>query len=193
MAAFGCANSLRNSGLKAWVRSSTDQLHNVALQGPKSRDILRQVIWTPPTQPTVDELGWFRFTIGRIGGFDGAPVVVSRTGYTGELGYEIFCHPKDAGTVFDAIWNAGRAAWAETDSVLKPSTCCVSRRVSSSPVTNSATRPTRSRPELASPCRSTRRTTILSAGMRCIEAAWRTRDKNSSGLRWMASEAVKPR
>jgi aminomethyltransferase len=94
-------------GLKAWVRSSTDQLHNVALQGPKSRDILRQVIWTPPTQPTVDELGWFRFTIGRIGAYDGAPVVVSRTGYTGELGYEIFCHPKDALTVFDAIWQAG--------------------------------------------------------------------------------------
>ena len=30
-------------GLKAWVRSSTDQLHNVAVQGPKSRDILREV------------------------------------------------------------------------------------------------------------------------------------------------------
>ena len=94
-------------GLKAWVRSSTDQLHNVAVQGPKSRDILRQVIWTPPAQPALEELGWFRFTIGRIGGFDGAPVVVSRTGYTGELGYEIFCHPKDALTVFDAIWQAG--------------------------------------------------------------------------------------
>lgn len=94
-------------GLKAWVRSSTDQLHNVAVQGPKSRDILREVIWTPPTQPTLEELGWFRFTIGRIGGFDGVPVVVSRTGYTGELGYEIFCHPKDALAVFDAIWQAG--------------------------------------------------------------------------------------
>jgi aminomethyltransferase len=94
-------------GLKAWVRSSTDQLHNVALQGPKSRGILQEVIWTPPTQPTVEEIGWFRFTVGRIGGFDGAPVVVSRTGYTGELGYEIFCHPKDALTVFDAIWKAG--------------------------------------------------------------------------------------
>jgi aminomethyltransferase len=94
-------------GLKAWVRSSTDQLHNVAVQGPKSRDILREIIWTPPTQPSLDELGWFRFTIGRIGGFDGAPVVVSRTGYTGELGYEVFCHPKDALTVFDAIWQAG--------------------------------------------------------------------------------------
>ena len=94
-------------GLKAWVRSSTDQLHNVAVQGPNSRDILREVIWTPPTQPALAELGWFRFTIGRIGGFDGVPVVVSRTGYTGELGYEVFCHPKDALTVFDAIWQAG--------------------------------------------------------------------------------------
>ena len=40
-------------GLKAWVRSSTDQLHNVAVQGPKSRDILREVVWTPPAQPLV--------------------------------------------------------------------------------------------------------------------------------------------
>ncbi len=94
-------------GLKAWVRSSTDQLHNVAVQGPKSREILRQVIWTPPGRPSLEELGWFRFTVGRIGAFDGAPVVVSRTGYTGELGYEVFCHPNDALTVFDAIWQAG--------------------------------------------------------------------------------------
>jgi aminomethyltransferase len=94
-------------GLKAWVRSSTDQLHNVAVQGPRSRDILREIVWTPPAQPSIDELGWFRFTIGRIGGFEGPSVVVSRTGYTGELGYEVFCHPKDAPTVFDAIWKAG--------------------------------------------------------------------------------------
>ncbi|MEZ5828132.1 MAG: DUF1989 domain-containing protein [Hyphomicrobiales bacterium] len=95
-------------GLEAWVRSSTDQLHNVAVQGPKSRDILREVIWTPPAQTALDELGWFRFTVGRIGGFEGVPVVVSRTGYTGELGYEVFCHPKDALTVFDAIAEAGK-------------------------------------------------------------------------------------
>jgi aminomethyltransferase len=94
-------------GLKAWVRSSTDQMHNIAVQGPKSRDILRQIVWTPPARATLDELGWFRFTVGRIGGFEGPSVVVSRTGYTGELGYEIFCHPKDALTVFDAVWKAG--------------------------------------------------------------------------------------
>jgi aminomethyltransferase len=95
-------------GLKVLVRSSTDQLHNLAVQGPESRDLLKKVIWTPPHQPTMQELGWFRFTIGRIGGADGVPVVVSRTGYTGELGYEVWCHPRQAGEVFDAIWEVGK-------------------------------------------------------------------------------------
>ena len=34
-------------------------------------------------------------------------MVVSRTGYSGELGYEIFCHPRDCEEVFDAVWKAG--------------------------------------------------------------------------------------
>jgi aminomethyltransferase len=94
-------------GYRAWVRSSTDQMHNIAVQGPKSRDILKEIIWTAPKQPTIAELEWFRFAVGRIGGFEGAPIVVSRTGYTGELGYEIFCHPKDALAVLDAVLKAG--------------------------------------------------------------------------------------
>lgn len=90
-------------GLKVWVRSSTDQLHNVSLQGPRSRDILRTVLVTPPHQASADELKWFRFTVGKI---DGRAVVVSRTGYTGELGYEVWCHPNNA----VAIWNTLMAA-----------------------------------------------------------------------------------
>ena len=90
-------------GLKVLARSSTDQLHNIAVQGPNSRAILRGMIWTAPTQPTIDELGWFRFAVARLGGPDGAPLVVSRTGYSGELGYEIFCHPKDANALYDAV------------------------------------------------------------------------------------------
>jgi aminomethyltransferase len=92
-------------GLKAWVRSSTDQLHNIAVQGPLSRDILKDIVVTPPHQARLDELKWFRFTIGKIAG---APVIVSRTGYTGELGYEIWCHPDQAVTVWDAVWAAGQ-------------------------------------------------------------------------------------
>ncbi|MFM8699879.1 MAG: DUF1989 domain-containing protein [Hyphomicrobiales bacterium] len=95
-------------GFKAWVRSSTDQLHNIAVQGPKSRDLLKGIIWTSPAQPSVAELEWFRFTPARIGDFEGTPIVLSRTGYTGELGYEIFCHPRDAKAVFEAVWAAGQ-------------------------------------------------------------------------------------
>jgi aminomethyltransferase len=93
-------------GLRAWIKPSTDQLHNLALQGPESREALKEIIWTPPTQPSLEELKWFRFLIGRIKTHDGIPVVVSRTGYTGELGYEIWCHPSDGEAVWDAVWSA---------------------------------------------------------------------------------------
>lgn len=90
--------------LRVWVKSSTDQLHNLSVQGPKSRDILREIVVTPPGNASMDELKWFRLTVGKI---DGLPIVVSRTGYTGELGYEVWCHPKHAVQVWDAIAKAG--------------------------------------------------------------------------------------
>jgi aminomethyltransferase len=95
-------------GLKAFVKPSTDQLHNLAVQGPASRDLLSGLIWTPKTQPGFSDLKWFRFCVGRIGDYDGIPVVVSRTGYSGELGYEVWCHPSDGVAVWDAIWAAGQ-------------------------------------------------------------------------------------
>jgi glycine cleavage system T protein (aminomethyltransferase) len=93
--------------LKVWIKPSTDQLHNIAVQGPASRDLLRELVWTPPTQTPFEDLKWFRFTVGRLRAFDGTPIVVSRTGYTGELGYELWCHPDDGPAVWDAVWEAG--------------------------------------------------------------------------------------
>lgn len=93
---------------RVWVKHSTDQLHNIAVQGPASREILDQLIWTPPTQPRFTDLTWFRFAIGRIGDHNGVPLVVSRTGYSGELGYELWVHPGDAPALWDAVWEAGR-------------------------------------------------------------------------------------
>ena len=95
-------------GLNAWVRNSTDQLHNIAVQGRHSRDILSKIFWTPPTQPTIEELPWFRLTVARVDDVSGTAVVISRTGYSGELGYEIFCHPRDAVEIFDRVWEAGQ-------------------------------------------------------------------------------------
>lgn len=97
----------KECGLDAWVKTSTEQLCNVAVQGRLSREILANILWTAPTQPTVEELPWFRFGVARLTDFNGAACVISRTGYSGELGYEVFCHPKDAQAFFDAIWAVG--------------------------------------------------------------------------------------
>jgi len=97
----------KKRNLNVHVKSSTDQLHNLQVQGPLSRDVLKEIIWTKPDQTPLEELAWFRFSMGRIGGPEGIPLVVSRTGYTGELGYEIFCHPKHASDIWDAVFEAG--------------------------------------------------------------------------------------
>ncbi len=93
---------------KVNIKNSTDQISNVSIQGPKSREILKKLIFTPPTQPSIDELEWFRFTICRVEELQGIPLIVSRTGYTGELGYEVWCHPKHASEVWDKLMEAGK-------------------------------------------------------------------------------------
>ena len=93
---------------RVWVKSSTDQLHNIAVQGPASRDLLAEIIWTPQTQPSFRDLNWFRFAIGRLGEHNGTPLLVSRTGYSGELGYELWVHPDHAPALWDAVWEAGQ-------------------------------------------------------------------------------------
>ncbi|MBP2871569.1 MULTISPECIES: DUF1989 domain-containing protein [Pseudomonas] len=95
-------------GMKVWVKSASEHIHNLAVQGPLSRELLKQMVWTPPTQPSVETLGWFRFLVGRLDGFDGCPLMISRTGYTGELGFEVWCQPEDAVQVWDRIWQLGQ-------------------------------------------------------------------------------------
>jgi len=98
----------KKKNYKVQIKNSTDQINNISLQGPNSRKILEKFIFTPPTQPSISELQWFRFTICRVKELNGIPLIVSRTGYTGELGYEIWCHPSDAPKVWDAVMEAGK-------------------------------------------------------------------------------------
>ncbi|GGB85314.1 aminomethyltransferase [Marinobacterium zhoushanense] len=95
-------------GYRVRVQESTDQLHNLAVQGPQSRALLSKIIWTPEAHTPVESLAWFHFTVGRLGGPQGIPVMVSRTGYTGELGFEVWCHPDQGAELWDAIWQAGQ-------------------------------------------------------------------------------------
>ncbi|PDS28366.1 aminomethyltransferase [Rhizobium phaseoli] len=98
----------RKSALNVSVRNSTDQLCNLAIQGRNSLKVLASIFEPVTGRPAVSELARFMFTIARNGGQNGTPVLISRTGFTGEFGFEVFCHPKDAVTVFDLIWKAGQ-------------------------------------------------------------------------------------
>ena len=88
----------------ARVRDATAQLCNLAVQGPRSRDIVSAAVRPRRGQPKVSELRRFRFLSGFVGE---AAALLSRTGYTGESGYEIFCAPPDAPGIWDAVCKAG--------------------------------------------------------------------------------------
>lgn len=94
-------------GLQVRMSDQSETLVNLAVQGPNSRDLLRRLVFTAPHVPNLDALKWFGVTVARIADRDGAPFMLSRSGYTGELGYEIFCARDDALTIWDALFEAG--------------------------------------------------------------------------------------
>lgn len=96
-------------GLNVRVRALGHKLVNLALQGPASRDILRQVVFTQPSRPALDNIKWFGFTIARLRDQDGPAMMLCRTGFTGELGYEVFCDEADALEIWDGLMQAGEA------------------------------------------------------------------------------------
>lgn len=94
-------------GLNAKVLSLGHKMPNLALQGPKSRDILREIVFTQPTRPSLENLKWFGFTIARLRDRDGPMFMLTRSGFTGELGFEIFCDVNDASEIWDGLMEAG--------------------------------------------------------------------------------------
>ena len=95
------------SGLNVWIKSLYGAMPNLAVQGPNSRELMRRICFTQPTHADIDQLRWFGSTIARLHDREGEPFQLTRTGYTGELGYEIFCHEKSALPIWDALMEAG--------------------------------------------------------------------------------------
>jgi aminomethyltransferase len=89
-------------GLDVAVEDVTARMPHLQVQGPKAREVLG-----PITEGVdVAQLRYFRFvpegvTVG------GVPVLFSRTGYSGELGFELYCRPDDASALWNAIVKAG--------------------------------------------------------------------------------------
>jgi aminomethyltransferase len=89
------------AGLDVSVEDVTEQVASLALQGPTAARLLRQVSDGP-----IDALKYFRMAAAMIAG---VPVEITRTGYTGDLGYEIWMPWDAALMVWDAIADAGPA------------------------------------------------------------------------------------
>ncbi|HMN62082.1 MAG TPA: hypothetical protein PJ988_17060, partial [Anaerolinea sp.] len=82
-----------------------DMRVDIALQGPKSRDILLALGCDAPTRKRILALKRTELCEGVVGGFD---LVISRTGYTGEkMAFELFVHPEQAPALWDALTTAG--------------------------------------------------------------------------------------
>jgi aminomethyltransferase len=89
------------SGLNVGIEDISETMAALALQGPTSARLLAQVC-----DADLSGLKYFRATSGSIAG---VPVEVTRTGYTGDLGYEIWMPWDSALQVWDAVASAGRS------------------------------------------------------------------------------------
>jgi aminomethyltransferase len=91
--------AMNAAGMDVTVTEVTDRVAALSLQGPKSRAILNRCC-----ADSLDSLKFFRMAPNRLA--DRA-VTISRTGYTGDLGYEIWIDAADALPVWDALMAAG--------------------------------------------------------------------------------------
>ena len=93
----------------AWIRShnSTEEKIKdvsedtalIALQGPKAIDILNPLV----PELDVSEISFFRFIVGEVAGI---PTLISRTGYTGETGFELYVDANNAENLWEALYPA---------------------------------------------------------------------------------------
>ncbi|MDP6943804.1 MAG: aminomethyltransferase family protein, partial [Myxococcota bacterium] len=86
-------------GLRVTIEDTSEQIAALALQGPLSRDILDPLVSTD-----LQTMGFFRARTATLSGHE---VVITRTGYTGDLGYELWMPNAAALPVWDALMAAG--------------------------------------------------------------------------------------
>src|ERR687897_1077407 len=88
------------AGMEVGIEDISEQVAALALQGPTSARVLRAV-----AEANIESLKYFRVTSGTIAG---VKVDISRTGYTGDLGYEIWIPANKAIKVWDALMEGGK-------------------------------------------------------------------------------------
>ncbi|NDZ77538.1 glycine cleavage system aminomethyltransferase GcvT [Streptomyces sp. SID10853] len=96
------ALTARAGGFDAVVRDDRDAYALLAVQGPESSGILKQL--------TDADLDGLKYYAGLPGTVAGVPALIARTGYTGEDGFELFVAPADAEKLWQALTDAGAPA-----------------------------------------------------------------------------------
>lgn len=91
---------MNSRGYDVTIDDASQRIAALALQGPTSRAALQEV-----TEAPLDTLRFFHLTETRIGN---VPAVISRTGYTGDLGYEIWVDAAHAERAWDVVMDGGR-------------------------------------------------------------------------------------
>ena len=82
------------------LENRSNEISLIALQGPKSREILSKI-----SESDINDLPFYHFIEGRVAGCE---VTIARTGYTGELGFEIYGKNEDIPKIWDALFNIGK-------------------------------------------------------------------------------------
>lgn len=81
------------------IENLTDDYAQIAIQGPKSRELVSKVV-----DIKIHDLAYYHFTEGKV---LGVPSIIARTGYTGELGYELYLPASSAAKVWRALLQSG--------------------------------------------------------------------------------------
>jgi aminomethyltransferase len=89
----------QKGGINVRLKDISSEVGLLAVQGPRAQEILQPLADTP-----LGEIRYYHFTVGKIAG---AQCFISRTGYTGEDGFELYCRDRDTVGVWDAITAAG--------------------------------------------------------------------------------------
>jgi aminomethyltransferase len=84
------------------LRDASDEIVLLALQGPRAPEILQ-----PLTDTRLGDIGYYHFAEGTV---DGVPAIISRTGYTGERGFELYVSAQDGARVWRRLLEVGTPA-----------------------------------------------------------------------------------
>lgn len=90
------------SGINVRIKDISDEVALLAVQGPMAEELI-----APLAEPDVGQIAYYHFATGSVAGVD---CFISRTGYTGEDGFELYFRAKSADVMWHALVGHGRAA-----------------------------------------------------------------------------------